>query len=231
MRIPVLTSLAMFFVTSGPVWATLVGPQVTGALYFVGYTQNFFDSANGRVPAGYLNVTGTTVTISSNAVEFGYASGTATITADFASTQLVVTDNPEVTAHYNPVQMFFTNSGFSSLSPVFDSFPDGGMTGSLNGDVITLNWEGGDLTSGETLQVVFKVNAPVAPLLSIKSAATNVVVISWPGPSTDFRLQQNSNLTSTNWVNVTTTPVATNGLNQVIVTPPIGTQFYRLKFP
>jgi hypothetical protein len=221
----------MVFMTSGPVWATLVGTQVTGALYFVGYTQNFFDPANGRVPAGYLNLTGTTVTISSNAVEFGYASGTATITADFASTQLVVKDYPMLTAHYNPIQMFFTNSAFTSLSTVFDSFPDGGMTGSLSGHVITLNWAGGDLTSGETLQVVFNVDAPVAPLLSIQFTATNRVVTSWPGPSTDFRLRQNSNLTSTNWVTVPSTPVVTNGLNQVIVAPPIGSQFYRLKFP
>ena len=227
----VLTSMAMFFVTSGPVWATLVGTQVTGALYFVGYTQNFFDPANGRVPPGYLNVTGTTVTISSNAVEFGYADGTVTITADFTSAQLVVTDTPVLTGHYNPIQMVFTNSAFSSLSTVFDSFPSGGMTGSLSGDVITLNWAGGNLTNGETLQVVFNVNAPVAPLLSIQLTATNVVVISWPGPSTDFTLQQNSNLNSTNWVNVTPTPIVTNGLNQVIVSPPVGTQFYRLEFP
>ena len=122
----------MFFVISGPVLATtLIGTQVTGALYFAGYSpNNYFDPANGLVPAGYLNVAGPTVTISSNAVEFGYNDGTVVITADFTENQLVVTDHPMLNGNYRPIQMAFTNSAFSSLSTVSDSFPNGGMTAS-----------------------------------------------------------------------------------------------------
>ena len=227
MRISVLTAMAMVSLTTAPVRATLIGTQVTGALYFVGYPQNWFDSANGRAPAGYLNVAGTTVTIASNAVEFGYAESTATITANFTGTRLTVTDTPLDTAHYNPIQMVFTNSAFSSLSAVSDSFPNGGMTGSLTGDVISLNWAGGGVTNGDRFQVVFDVNET---LLSIQITSANTVAISWPAPSAGFALQQKSSLSSTNWVSVTNTPTVANGRNQVLVSPPVGTQFYRLKF-
>ena len=230
MRSAVVAAVAMAFVISVPARATLIGTQVTGALYFVGYPQNFFDPVNGRVPAGYLNFAGSTVTISSNAVEYGFADGTATITADFTGAQLVVTDTPQVTATYNPLQMVFTDPLFTDLATVSDSFPSGGMAGALSGDVITLSWPGGPVTNGVSLRVVFNVSVPPSPLLSIQLTPTNAVVISWPAPSTGFSLQQNSNLNPTNWVNVSTTPLVTNGLNQVTVSPPAGTRFYRLTF-
>ena len=231
MRSAVVAAVAMVFVISVPVRATLIGTQVTGALYFVGYPQNFLDPINGRVPAGYLNVAGTTVTISSNAVEYGFADGTATITADFTGTQLVVTDTPQITFTYNPLQLVFTNPAFTKLATLSDGFPGGGMAGSLSGSVITLNWLGGQVTAGVSLQAVFNVSVPASPLLGIELTPTNAVVISWPAASTGFSLQQNSNLNLTNWVNVSAEPVVKNGLNEVIVSPPTGQHFYRLTFP
>ncbi|HWV98606.1 MAG TPA: hypothetical protein VNZ64_02825 [Candidatus Acidoferrum sp.] len=70
------------------------------------------------------------------------------------------------------------------------------------------------------------------PLLSILLTATNSVVISWPAPSTGWTLQQNTNLlVPTAWAS-TTNPVSTaGGQNQVLVTLPTGTQFYRLQHP
>ena len=228
-RSAVLATVAMAVVMSGPARATLIGTQVTGALYFAGSPQNDFDPVNGWVPAGYLNVAGTTVTISSNAVEYGYFDGTATITADFTGMQLTITDIPQFTAHHYPLQMVFTNSAFSNLATVSDGFPNGGMAGSLKGSVIILNWAGGDVTNGVSLRAVFNVSVPASPLLGIRLTSTNAVVISWPASSSGFSLQQNSNLNPTNWLSVTNTLVVTNGLNQVIVSPPAGRQFYRLK--
>ena len=225
-----MAAVGIVLVMSQPARATLIGTEVTGALYFAGSSQNDFDPVNGWVPAGYLNVAGTTVTISSNAVEYGYFDGTATITADFTGMQLTITDTPQSTASYNPLQMVFTDSAFSNLGTVSDSFPNGGMTGSLSGGVITLNWAGGDVTNGVSLQAVFNVNVPASPLLSIQLTSTNAVVISWPASSIGFSLQQSSILNPANWVNVTNTPVVTNGLNQVMVPPLTGRQFYRLKF-
>lgn len=231
MRSAVVAAVAIVFAISVPARATLIGTQVTGSLYFVGWPQNVFDPINNLVPAGYLNRAGTTVTISSNAVEYGFADGTATITADFTGTQLVVTDTPQSTATYNPFQMAFTNPAFTNLATVSDSFPGGGMAGSLSGSVITLDWAGGHVTAGVSLQAVFNVSVPASPLLDIELTPTNAVVISWPAASTGFSLQQNSNLNPTNWVNVSTEPVVTNGLHEVIVSPPAGQQFYRLTFP
>ncbi len=223
--------MALVFAMSGPLQATLVGTQVAGALYFVGYSLNYFDPVNGRVPAGYLNSTGAAVTISSNLVEYGFADGTATITADFTGTQLVITDTPQSTATYNPLQMVFTDTAFTNLATVSDDFPGGGIAASLSGGVITLNWAGGPVTAGVSLQAVFNVSLPPAPLLSIELTPTNAVVISWPAASTGFTLQQNSDLNPATWVTITTNAVVTNGVNEVVVSPPMGQQFYRLKFP
>ncbi len=225
-----MAAVGVVLVMSQPARATLIGTQVTGALYFAGSLQNYFDPVNGLVPAGYLNVAGTTVTISSNAVEYGFADPTATITADFTGMQLTITDTPQSTASYNPLEMVFTNSAFTNLATVSDGFPNGGMAGSLSGGVITLNWAGGYVTNGVSLRAVFNVSVPASPLLGIQLTSTNAVVISWPASSTGFSLQQSSNLNPTNWVKVTNTPVVTNGLNQVMVPPLTGRQFYRLKF-
>jgi hypothetical protein len=222
----------MFLVNGGPAWAaTLNGTQVTGALYFVGYLPNYFDPVNGRVPAGYLNGAGPTVTIATNAVEFGYNDGTVVITADFTENQLVVTDHPLLSGHYNPIQMAFTNPAFSSLLSASDSFPYGGLTASLSGEVITLNWAGGSVTDGQSLQAAFDLNLPAAPLLDIQLTLTNTILISWPAPATGFNLQRSSNLNPTSWVGVTNIPTLANGRNQVIVPPAAGKQIYRLKFP
>ena len=231
-KLSFLLALASAFVTTATVRATtLVGTQVTGALYITGYPANYFDPVNGLVPPGYMNSAGTTVTISTNAVEFGYFDGTTTITADFGAAQLIVTFSPTVSGSYLPVQWAFTNSAFSSLSKVSDNFPYGGCHGSLSGNVISLNWAGGYVTNGQILEAVFGVNLPTAPSLSIQLTFTNTVVLSWPAASTDFTLQQNGTFNATDWVNVTNQTTVANGRNQVIVSPPVGTQFYRLKYP
>jgi hypothetical protein len=232
LRLPSLIALLAVVLANGPVEAgTLIGTQVTGALHFTGYPQNFFDPMYGWVPAGYLNHSGTTVAISSNAVEFGYSDGTTTITADFGATQLTVTFSPTDSGHFAGMQMAFSNAAFSSFSTVSDNFPHGGAGGVLSGDVIRLNWAGGDVTNGQVLAAVYSLNLPTAPLLSTQRTSTNTVVISWPAASGDFNLQQNTNVTSTNWVNVTTTPIVADGLNQVAVSPAVGRQFYRLEYP
>jgi hypothetical protein len=41
-------------------------------------------------------------------------------------------------------------------------------------------------------------------------------------------LQQNYDLATTNWVNMTNTPVALGGSNQVSLPPPYSNAFYRL---
>jgi len=75
------------------------------------------------------------------------------------------------------------------------------------------------------------VQTPGAPMLKIFLTTTNTAVVSWPSPSADFALQQNSNLSTTNW----TTPaelILDDGTNKfIIVNPPVDKRFYRLHKP
>ena len=78
---------------------------------------------------------------------------------------------------------------------------------------------------------LFAVQTPGAPLLSIFISTTNTAVVYWPSPSTGFTLQQNTNLTTTNWI-AATNSVTDNGTSKfIIVSPPAGNRFYRLSNP
>ena len=72
-----------------------------------------------------------------------------------------------------------------------------------------------------------------APTLNINSFASTRAVLSWLVPSTNFVLQQNSDLSTTNWTDVTNTPTLnfTNLKNQISLPLPAANVFYRLKTP
>jgi len=69
------------------------------------------------------------------------------------------------------------------------------------------------------------------PLLRIVLTRTNAIVVAWPAPSTGFSLQQNGVLGTTNWTSVPNPVNVVGSENQVIVSPPTGNRFYRLKSP
>ena len=68
------------------------------------------------------------------------------------------------------------------------------------------------------------------PWLTIERVSPSSVLVCWPAPSSGFVLQQNTNLTTTNWVAVTNLPVVANGEKQVTVSPLVGNRYYRLKY-
>ncbi len=146
-----------FIALALPAQADLVGTPVTGSVMFASNPNNYFDPANGLVPAGFLNTAGSTVVISPTSTEFGFNDGLNMDTADFTGTTLTVTDDVFNNA-FNWV-MTFTDPAFSGLSlvPGADTFTNGGVTGTLIGDTITLNWLGtttadGLLTASFTVQ-------------------------------------------------------------------------------
>ncbi len=55
------------------------------------------------------------------------------------------------------------------------------------------------------------------------------VVLAWPTAATGFTLQVNTDLNTTNWVNVGTTPTVVGSENFVTNTAPTGNAFFRLK--
>jgi len=126
-----------------PAKADLISTSVTGSLQFGSTgTPNYFNPANGYVPAGYLNAAGPTVAISSTATEFGFADLINTDTANFTGSTLTVTDKVLFGAA-NWI-MTFTDTAFAGLNLVqnSDTFIPGGVTGVLSGDTITLDWAG-----------------------------------------------------------------------------------------
>ena len=111
-----------------------------------------------------------------------------------------------------------TNGGFTLHGTIGQ--PDAGK---LTGGAYTLN--------GGFWSVVAAIQMPGAPLLSIARTATNTVAVSWPSPSLGYVLQQNPDVATTNWVGVAQPP-ADDGTNKtVIVSPPVGKMFYRLRKP
>jgi len=80
--------------------------------------------------------------------------------------------------------------------------------------------------------VIAAVQTPGAPLLSISRTPTNTVAVTWPSPSTGWTLQQNTNsISSVNWSNVAAAPLDDGTTKTLIVNPPAGNRFYRLKSP
>ena len=70
-----------------------------------------------------------------------------------------------------------------------------------------------------------------SPQLNIKPASNNNLALSWIVPSTNFVMQQSSDLGS--WTDMTNTPVLnlTNLQDEVIFSPTRSSGFYRLKTP
>ena len=80
--------------------------------------------------------------------------------------------------------------------------------------------------------IIAAVQTSGAPLLSIFRTATNTVLVSWPSPSPEWTLQQNTNsVNSVNWSNVTATIQDDGTTRTLIVNPPTGNRFYRLIKP
>jgi len=75
------------------------------------------------------------------------------------------------------------------------------------------------------------VQTPGSPLLTIARTATNTLAVSWPSPSTGFSLQQNTNLSTANWVTPAETINNNGTINFIIVSPPAGKRFFRLQSP
>ena len=85
----------------------------------------------------------------------------------------------------------------------------------------------GGSTSIQTIKNSSFVSLPTA---DIQVNGANLIIF-WPGACPGFILQQNSNIATTNWVNVTSQSILVNGQNQVTLTEGSSYQFYRLILP
>ncbi len=71
---------------------------------------------------------------------------------------------------------------------------------------------------------------PQPPTLAITLSDPNTAVISWPVHYPGFVLQQNADLSTSNWTIVPNPPDPSTGTNQVTITPLAGNMSYRLVF-
>jgi hypothetical protein len=93
------------------------------------------------------------------------------------------------------------------------------------------NMSGGNFSvTGGYWSLISVVQTVGAPTLSVTQLG-NTVKVSWPSPSTGFVLQQNSNLTTTNWP-TSGFAISDDGTNKSISLPsPAGNLFFRLSHP
>jgi hypothetical protein len=125
----------------------------------------------------------------------------------------------------------FTGPGLGFTTRVITS-PDGDILEDQIANALGPFSATASLSSGAWLMqlAAFKAALP-PPTLRIFATTTNTLIAAWPVTSASFRLQQNSNLASTNWLDVTNTAVVTNSQNQVILSPTSSLRFYRLRYP
>ena len=84
---------------------------------------------------------------------------------------------------------------------------------------------------GDASFLLDNVTVTILPELNIRVADTSGLLVCWRSPSTGFVLQQNSDLDSANWVDVTHPVEVVDGQNQVTVLPATENGFYRLFHP
>jgi hypothetical protein len=154
-----LALVALLLGGGGRAKADLIGTQVTGSLTFGTNSTNYFDPAFGAVPSGYGNSTpnnNVNVPIAPPTVTFGFNDTLSLITAAFNGNGLVVSDSVESTGAFNPFTMTFTDTAFTglTLSKSSDNFPSG-VTSTLVGDTLTINWGGGFVKGGDSFTADF----------------------------------------------------------------------------
>jgi hypothetical protein len=155
------------------------------------------------------------------------ANGWSSVTSSTDGTRLTAAGSPEgiyVSTDSGATWMQASAPGevWSSVA----SSADGNKVVAVANSDLNYDYYGGPIY---TLQHPIPPPTPL-PKLNISLSDGNFD-ISWLVPSTSFVLQQNSDLTTTNWVDVSSTPSLnyTNLNYQVTVSPTNGQGFYRLE--
>ena len=78
---------------------------------------------------------------------------------------------------------------------------------------------------------IVAVQTPGTPTLRIQLTGTNTVVVSWPSSSAGYNLQQNSSLLNPNWLAPAEVVHNDGTTMSIVVNPPSGTRYYRLRKP
>jgi hypothetical protein len=118
-------------------------------------------------------------------------------------------------------------------SPAIDAGNSAGITidqrGKARAVVVTAITNGGD---GSDIGAFELASLPLQPpTLTVQITGPNTVMISWPSPSTGFNLQETTDASIGAWA-APSESVQDNGtIRYIVVSPPSGERFYRLKYP
>jgi len=106
------------------------------------------------------------------------------------------------------------------------------LSGTIGQHDAGLTMSGGNYSLSGGFWALFAVQSPGAPLLKIFLTTTNTALVSWSAAaSAGFSLQQNADLSTTNWVAPNETINSDGTTKFIIVSPPSARRFYRLKSP
>ncbi len=138
--------LAVAFVASMaavPARADIIGTSVFGQLNFGGYTENYFDPANGFVPAGSPNSSGPTVAITGPGLGFAFEDGYSTFevsfTADtFTLSFLPIPGGPGLRNNGDVILTDLMPGTFDGLTMIANTFK--GTSFNLGGDTFQFNF-------------------------------------------------------------------------------------------
>jgi hypothetical protein len=157
------------------------------------------------------------------------------IMVDTSSNVFVTGVSINTSNYYQYATIAYSGAGLPLWTNYYDgagnnaSFTDPSLAVDLSGNVFVAGYSTGVGTSQD--YTIIKYSA-IPPSLTIALTPTNTVAVSWPSPSTDFTLQQNTNgIATMNWIDVLTMPTNDGTTKTVIVDPPSGSRFYRLSKP
>jgi hypothetical protein len=173
--------LGLAMAVPGAATADLVGTTSNGPMLINGNPPNYFDPANGFVPSGFLNKTqGPDVVVSSTAIEYGYADGANSISADLTGSTITLLDVSN--GGSLPISYVFTDPALSgkTLTKLGDTFANGGVTGTLSSDAVTVNAPNFLGTSG-----IFVSTFSVAPVTAalLGTSVTGQMLVNGGGPN------------------------------------------------
>ena len=115
-----------------------------------------------------------------------------------------------------------SNTTFSASVSVGD------LPALLGSDTAYVGFTGGEGGVTST-QVVSDFTFVSLTALSLQRTPTKTVVLSWPASALGYVLEQNSDLSTSNWVGTTNPVTVVNGQNQVVIAPSAANVFYRLQ--
>ncbi|HXT38591.1 MAG TPA: hypothetical protein VN887_01070 [Candidatus Angelobacter sp.] len=117
-------------------------------------------------------------------------------------------------------QPFFIGDGLTSSGSVQQVIAPDGATRLFVGTIDEYSWFNNE--GSFTVQIVR------VPQLSITATNQITVLLSWPAAGGYFALQQNPDLSTTNWVTLTNAPILVSGGYQASLPSSAASMFYRL---